>query len=111
MGIAEMWQLGFFSMLWDFSEWRLSLIFYTALIVGFVGQWFLLRLTRLRFLTSVPGILALVGVICCEIASHVIIGWDRFGVYIFYMTAICLFAGICAAFALRLAAGQKRISA
>lgn len=93
MGFIELFEVGFFTALWNWSNPILTLLVYTCIAIGALLQFVLLKKCRkpaMRWsLLSICGI----GIIISECACQVITGWDRLGFLIIYGFVICLMIG------------------
>lgn len=93
MGIAELFEIGFFTAFWNWSNPILTGLVYFCVIVGAVLQIILQKKGRKPItkwlLIGVCGI----GIIICECLWQAITGWDRLTIDIIYGLAICLLIG------------------
>ena len=93
MGFIELFEVGFISVIWDFSTPFLSISFYLCLFFGVVIQLGFLekiykRIWRLSLLE-----ISIIGIIICECVWHMITGWDRLVVDYFYLLFVSVFLG------------------
>lgn len=108
MGITELFEIGFFTAFWNWSNPILTGLVYFCVIVGIVLQIILQKKCRKfkmkRLLIGICG----VGIIICECLWQVITGWDRLAIDIIYGLAICVLLGaIITTVASFLAKGKK----
>ena len=93
MGIAELFEIGFLTAFWNWSNPILTTLVYAFVIVGVMIQSILQKKCRKRkmkwLLTGICG----VGIAICECLWQVITGWNRLAIDIFYGLAICLLSG------------------
>ena len=93
MGIVELFEMGFFSAFWNWSNPILTALVYAFAIVGAVVQILLQKKRRKPqmkwLLTGICG----AGMVTCECLRQVITGWDRLAIDIVYGLAICLLMG------------------
>lgn len=106
MGILELFEIGFFTALWNWSNPILTILVYACIAIGALIQFVLLKKCRkpaMRWsLISICGI----GIIISECAWQMITGWDRLGLVIIYGFIACLLMG--AAFTTAVSMIQKR---
>lgn len=93
MGIIELFEIGFFTTLWDWSNFPLTMTVYSCIALGCIIQGILQKKcdnSNLRWLFI--GLCA-IGIIVCECIWHMITGWDRLGLDFIYGFIICLLLG------------------
>jgi hypothetical protein len=93
MGIAELFEMGLFTIFWNWSDPILTAIVYAFVIVGVIIQIILQKKCRKPktkwLLMGICG----VGIVICECLYQVITGWDRLAIDIIYGLVICLLLG------------------
>ena len=93
MGILELFEIGFFSALWNWSNLFLTVLVYAFIVVGAVIQLILLRKCRTPITRwSMIGI-CVIGIVISECAWQMITGWDRLAIDIIYGIIVCLVIG------------------
>ena len=93
MGIFELFEIGFFTALWNWSNPILTILVYACIAIGALIQFVLLRKCRKPAMRwSLIGICG-IGIIISECAWQVITGWDRLGIDIIYVIIVCLLVG------------------
>ena len=93
MGIAELFEIGFITVFWDFSTPILSISAYLSLFFGCVIQLgFLEKIYKKIWRLSLLEI-SVIGIVICECVWHTITGWDRFIVDWVYLLFISVFLG------------------
>lgn len=90
MGIAELFEIGFFTTFWNWSNPILTALVYSCVIVGAIFQIILLKKCQKQILKWLLIVLCGIGIIICECVWHVIIGWARLGLVIIYGFIVCL---------------------
>ena len=93
MGFLELFEIGFFTALWNWSNPILTGLLYLFIAIGALIQFVLLRKCRkppMRW--SLVGICG-IGIVFSECAWQVITGWDLLAVDIIYGIIICLVIG------------------
>lgn len=89
MGFLELFEIGFFTALWNWSNPFLTVLVYAFIFAGAVIQLVLLRKCRKPvFRWSLIGI-CVIGIALSECAWHVITGWDRLAIDIIYRIIVC----------------------
>ena len=109
MGFLELFEIGFFTALWNWSNPFLTILEYVFIVVGAVIQLILLKKCRNPVSRwSLIGICG-IGIVFSECAWQVITGWDLLAVDIIYGVIICLVigAGITAAASMILKRGKR----
>ena len=93
MGFLELFEIGFFTALWNWSNPFLTVLVYTFIVIGAVIQLLLLK-KCLKTITrwSLIGICG-IGIVISECACQVITGWDRLAIDIIYGIIVCLVIG------------------
>ena len=93
MGFIELFEVGFFAALWNWSNTILTILVYACIAIGALTQFVLLRKCRKPAMRwSLMGICG-VGIIISECIWQMITGWDRLGLIIIYGFVICLMIG------------------
>ena len=93
MGITELFEVGFFTALWNWSNPILTAIIYGGIVLGFAIQFIIQLKSHRIFPCWIMIILCLLGVVVWECATQAITGWDRLAVLIFYGLTWCLLIG------------------
>ena len=93
MGIAELFEIGFFTAFWNWSNPILTALVYAFVIVGVVIQIILQKKCRKPIRKWLLIVICGVGIIISECLWQVITGWDRLAIGIIYGLAICLLLG------------------
>ena len=93
MGIAELFEIGFFTALWNWSNPILTTLVYAFVIVGVIIQIILQKKCRKPKMKWLLIGICSVGIVICECLWQVITGWDRLAIDIIYGLAICLLLG------------------
>ena len=106
MGILELFEIGFFTAFWNWSNPILTILVYACIAIGAVIQFVLLRKCRKPAMRwSLIGFCG-IGIIISECAWQMITGWDRLGLVIIYGFIVCLLLG--AGFTTSVSMIQKR---
>ncbi len=93
MGFLELFEIGFFTALWNWSNPILTGLVYLFIAIGALIQFVLLRKCRKPAMRwSLVGICG-IGIVFSECAWQVITGWDLLAVDIIYGIIICLVIG------------------
>lgn len=93
MGIIELFDIGIFTALWNWSNPILTILVYCCVATGLLIQFVLLKKCRKSSMRwSLIGLCG-VGIIASECAWQVITGWERLGIDIIYGMIICLMVG------------------
>ena len=93
MGLLELFEIGFFTALWDISNPYVSIPIYLCVLIGFSIQSFLLKKCQTRRMQLSLFILSILGLVVSEYVWHCITGWDRIVVDIVYGLILCLLLG------------------
>lgn len=93
MGLIELWNIGFFALLWNFNEWILSATLYICIGIGGLVQLLLLWKGRKKAIRWGFAALLAVLIIVCEVLYHIITGWDLLGVLFLCGGAVCMLLG------------------
>ena len=93
MGIAELFEIGFFTAFWNWSNPILTALVYAFVIVGVILQIILQKKCRKSF--SKLGFIGIcvIAIIISECLHQIITGWDRLLVDFVYGFSICLLLG------------------
>lgn len=93
MGFLELFEIGFFTALWNWSNPFLTVLVYAFIVMGTVIQLILLKKCRNPVSRwSLFGICG-IGIVISECAWQVITGWDRLAIDIIYGVIVCLSLG------------------
>lgn len=93
MGIAELFEVGFFTALWNWSNPILTALIYFCIAAGVILQIVFQKKCRSPFARWLLIVLCIVGMIISECLWQVITGWDRIAVDLLYGSMICIFLG------------------
>lgn len=93
MGIFELFEIGLFTALWNWTNPILTLIVYSCILAGMIIQWFFRKKYMISSIRWSFVILCLAAVIMCECFWHFITGWQRLTVDIVYGSVICMMLG------------------
>ena len=91
--MKELFEIGFFMCLFNFSNIWLSITEWFCVLVGFLIQYILLRKGRGMATKWGFPCLLLVGIIISECMVWTITGWDRLAVALIYGFIVCLMLG------------------
>lgn len=92
MGIAELFEIGFFSLIWNWSAPFAAALIYACILGGGLLQIVLqkkCKKTARWLLIGACGI----GAIICECVWHSMTGWERLGLVFIYGYIICMMLG------------------
>ena len=93
MGFLELFEIGFFTALWNWSNQFLTILEYVFIVVGAVIQLILLKkCSNPVSRWSLIGICA-IGIVISECAWQMITGWDRLAIDIIYGIIVCILIG------------------
>ena len=93
MGILELFEIGFFSALWNWSNPFLTVLVYAFIAIGALIQYALFRKCRKPAMRwSLIGTCG-IGIVFSECAWQIITGWDRLAIDIIYGIIVCLVIG------------------
>ena len=93
MGFIELFEIGFFTSLWNWSNPILTILVYVCIAIGAGIQLVLHKKCRKPAMRwSMLGICT-TGIIISECAWQMITGWDRLGIDIIYGIIVCLMLG------------------
>ena len=109
MGFFELFEIGFFTALWNWSNPFLTVLVYAFIVMGALIQLILLNKCRKTITRwSLIGFCG-IGVVFSEFAWQVITGWDRLAIDIIYGVIVCLAlgAGITAVASMILKRGKR----
>jgi len=93
MGIAELFEIGFFTAFWNWSNPFLTALVYFFVIVGVILQLILQKNCRKPTMKWLLIGLCGIGIIISECLWQVITGWERLAVDIIYGLTTCLLFG------------------
>jgi len=92
MGLVELFEIGFFTALFNYTNIYLSLMVWLCVAVGAVLQHFFQKSSHSFVRWGLP-VACIFGVLMCEGTAAVTTGWDRLAVYIIYGLLVCLLLG------------------
>lgn len=93
MGFLELFEIGFFTALWNWSNQFLTILEYVFIVVGAVIQLILLKKCRNPVSRwSLIGFCG-IGIVISECAWQVITGWDRLAIDIIDGIIVCILIG------------------
>lgn len=93
MGFLELFEVGFFTALWNWSNPFLTILEYVFIVVGAVIQLILLKKSRKSATRSSLIGICVIGIVISECAWQVITGWDRLAIDIIYGIIVCILIG------------------
>jgi len=93
MGIAELFEIGFYTAFWNWSNPILTALVYSFVIVGAVLQIIVQKKCRKPKIKWLLIGICGVGIIVSECIWHTMLGWERLGVVIIYGLIVCLLLG------------------
>ena len=93
MAFFELFEVGVFNALLNWSNPILTAIVYAAILIGILIQLFLHRKYRGSNRRWSLLIVCVVGVVISECAWHMITGWERLGVDVVYGAIVCIMLG------------------
>ena len=93
MGLAELFEIGFFTAFWNWSNPILTAIVYAFVFVGALIQIILQKKCRRPIMKWLLIGLCGVAIVNCECLWQVITGWDRLAIDMIYGVVICLLMG------------------
>ena len=93
MGIAELFEIGFFSAFIIWTNFGLTAAIYVGVALSFTLQYLLLKKCRRAAARYWTYVLDLIAILACEIWWHLSSGWDRLAVDIIYGFFVCLLIG------------------
>ena len=105
MGFAELFEIGFFTAFFIWSNFGLTVAVYLGVALSFALQYILLKKCRRAVTRYWTYFLDIIGIFICEVWWHFSSGWDRLAVDIIYGFFVCMLIGHL------LAAGIYRIRA
>lgn len=91
--ISNLFEIGFFSTLWNWSNPILTAAVYLAIAAGFALQYFLQRKCRRIVLRLAPFLLYLVGIIFCAYKWNTLSGWDTLTPLFLFGFILCMIIG------------------
>ena len=93
MGFLELFEIGFFTALWNWSNSFLTILEYVFIVVGTVIQVILLKKCRNPVSRwSLIGFCG-IGIVISECGWQMITGWDRLAIDIIYGIIVCILIG------------------
>ncbi len=93
MGIAELFEVGFFMAFINWSSPILTALVYSFVAVGAILQFVLQKNCRKPAMKWLIVCLCGIGIVVSECVWQMITGWDRLAVDIIYGLIICLLIG------------------
>lgn len=93
MGIVELFEIGIFTALWNWSNPILTILVYCCIAIGLLIQLVLLKKCRKSPKCWTLIGLCGVGIVASECAWQVITGWERLSIDIIYGMIICMMVG------------------
>ena len=93
LGIAELFEIGFFEAFWNWSNPILTALVYAFVVVGVIIQITLQKKCCNSFAKWLFIGLCVIAIIISECLHQVITGWDRLAVDFLYGFSICLLLG------------------
>lgn len=94
MGIVELFEVGFFTAFWNWSNPLLTVLVYACVLVGTIFQGIIQKKSRKPILKWLLLCICGIGMIVSEFAWQRITGWERLGVDFVYGFLICVFLGV-----------------
>lgn len=91
--MKEMFEIGMFHAFFSTEAWQITIPLWICVIAGFAIQYILLKKVKSYFKWAFAFILT-IAVITLEGLSHIITGWDLFGLLIIYGGVFALFIGV-----------------
>ena len=99
MGLAELFDIGFFTAFINWSSLWLSTLIYACVAGGFALQYLLLKKCHRAAARYWTYLLDAIGILFSEAWWHTMTGWDRLAVDFIYGFFVCLLIGHLAALA------------
>ena len=93
MGIVELFEIGIFTALWNWSNPILTILVYCCVATGLLIQFVLLKKCHKSPKRWTLIGLCGVGIVASECAWQVITGWERLSIDIIYGMIICMMVG------------------
>lgn len=94
--MKEMYEIGMFQTFFSPGTWQITLPLWMSVGVGFAAQYFVFEKVESYFKWLLAFISILV-IVLFEGLSHILTGWDLFGLLIIYGGVFAAFMGIVAA--------------
>lgn len=91
--MKEMFSIGMFHAFFSTEAWQITIPLWICVITGFVIQYILLKKVK-SYLKWAFAFILVIAVITLEGLSHIITGWDLFGLLIIYGGVFALFIGV-----------------
>lgn len=91
--MKEMYEIGMFHAFFSTEAWQITIPLWICVALGFMVQYVLLKKITIYARWIFAAVITLL-VILCEALSHIITGWDLFGLLIIYGGVFALFIGI-----------------
>ena len=91
--MKEMYEIGMFHAFFSIEAWQITIPLWICVALGFMVQYVLLKKITIYARWIFAAVITLL-VILCEALSHIITGWDLFGLLIIYGGVFALFIGI-----------------
>ncbi|MBE6114080.1 MAG: hypothetical protein E7191_03270 [Erysipelotrichaceae bacterium] len=96
MMFIELFEIGFFAGLFNWSNILLTLGIFLCILIPMGIHMFLLQ--KYPRISKYLVVLSIIGVIALEIVCQMTTGWDRFAWLIIYGFVVCIFLGIILAY-------------
>ena len=93
MGIFELFEIGFFTAFFNWTNPFLTALIYSFVLIGAVLQIVLLKACRTFIMKWALVIFCGFGILVCECVWRMITGWDRFALDFLYGAFLCLLLG------------------
>lgn len=93
MGIIELFEVGIFHALWNWSSPILTLIVYSGFLTGMLIQFFFRKKHKPASSKWHFIYFCLASIVLCECVWHMFTGWERLTVDIAYGVVVCMILG------------------
>jgi len=100
VGIAELFEIGFFEAFWNWSNPILTALVYSCAAVGVILHIILQKIWRRATARWLPIGLCVIGILISECAWHIVTGWGRLSLLLIYGLILCILLGAILAAAL-----------
>lgn len=91
--ISNLFEIGFFDALWNWSNPLLTAFVFGSIAVGFAAQYILQKKCRNIILRFSAFAVYLIGIIFCAYQWQTLSGWDTLGIIIIFGLIICMILG------------------
>ena len=91
--VSNLFEIGFFTALWNWSNPLLTAFVYFSIAVGFALQYLLQRKCRIIIMRLCPFAVYLVGIIFCAYKWNTLSGWDTLSVLLVLGFIFCMIIG------------------